>query len=690
MPRPHEHRLKYSDHLPALPMLSRHLIAALLLTSPIGLTLPALAQTTPIVQPAPIQQGRKIRFNGQSEPVGWSQWQMPQGPRLFISEIALTQLLGVQLLNSTDPKIQPIAWFSGINRSIAQLPVQFVGTERHFDITDFAALSGWEIRLSSGQISITTPSAKVQGIQISQQPWGDRLEIALDGPIAYQTNALKDEFSLTLNAQTETTIGKAINQQWQYPPLIVPSPIPAPTTPTLPGLAPIRPKLLPTPIVKQQILPTPAPTPTPTPTPAVTPGEDPRDNVIPAPTIPVNKFKRLQTFKLETTAQSTILKLGLSLALRPQIRTEFNPTRLIIDIGNPAVPDRDIQWTNGLQWRQRLINGFPINWLELDPKQPGLQIQPILPNQTSLNLPAIAQPTLTGVATVSQTARGVGAIGAINGGYFNRNNQFPLGAIRINQIWRSGPILDRGIIAWNPNGDWQFDRLTNQAAVLKDGTRIELKAFNSAYLQAGIAHYNKDWGLTYTSMTDGEVIATIRNGQVFAQTIAENPGTIVPITTQDELLVFRSNRTGAAQFPIGTPVQIDRTIAPTLNRFDPNNYQNIIGGGPLLLLNGQSVLNTANENFTPAFLKGRAARSAIAQTSNGQILFVAAQNSPDSNGPTFAEFTQILQQIGAMSALNLDGGSSTTLYLGGQIVDRSPRSSASVHNAIGIFITPKL
>jgi exopolysaccharide biosynthesis protein len=672
-------------------MLSRHLIAALLIASPIGFTLPAFAQMA-IVEPAPIQQGRKIQFNGQSEPVGWSQWQTSQGPRLHISEIALTQLLGVQLLSSTDPKIQPIAWFSGTNRSIAQLPVQFVGTERHFDITDFAALSGWEIRLNSGQISITTPSAKVQGIQISQQPWGDRLEIALDGPIAYQTNALKDEFSLTLNAQTELTIGQAINQTWQYPPLLpnpIPTPTPTPTTPTQPGLAPIRPiapKPLPTPIVKQQILPTPAPTPTPT----VLPGEDPRDNVIPAPTIPVNKFKRLQTFKLETTAQSTVLRLGLPLAIRPQIRTEYNPTRLIIDIGNPATPDRDIQWANGLQWRQRLINGFPIQWLEVDPKQPGLQIQPILPNQTSLNPPAIAQPTLTGVATVSQTARTIGAIAAINGGYFNRNNQFPLGAIRINQIWRSGPILDRGIIAWNPNGDWQFDRLTNQAAVLKDGTRIELKAFNSAYLQAGIAHYNKDWGLTYSSMTDGEVIATIRNGQVFAQTVAEKVGVIVPIATQDELLVFRSNRTGAAQFPIGTVVQIDRTIAPTLNRFDPNNYQNIIGGGPLLLLKGQSVLNTANENFTPAFLKGRAARSAIAQTSNGQILFVAAQNSPDSNGPTFAEFTQILQQIGAMNALNLDGGSSTTLYLGGQIVDRAPRSSASVHNAIGIFITPKL
>jgi len=47
---------------------------------------------------------------------------------------------------------------------------------------------------------------------------------------------------------------------------------------------------------------------------------------------------------------------------------------------------------------------------------------------------------------------------------------------------------------------------------------------------------------------------------------------------------------------------------------------------------------------------------------------------------------QILQQLGAINALNLDGGSSTTLYLGGQIIDRPPNSAARIHNGIGIFL----
>jgi exopolysaccharide biosynthesis protein len=47
-----------------------------------------------------------------------------------------------------------------------------------------------------------------------------------------------------------------------------------------------------------------------------------------------------------------------------------------------------------------------------------------------------------------------------------------------------------------------------------------------------------------------------------------------------------------------------------------------------------------------------------------------------------------MQQLGTVNALNLDGGSSTALYLGGQILDRPVRSTGRVHNAIGIFPLP--
>ncbi|MEO0868876.1 MAG: phosphodiester glycosidase family protein, partial [Cyanobacteria bacterium J06642_11] len=38
-------------------------------------------------------------------------------------------------------------------------------------------------------------------------------------------------------------------------------------------------------------------------------------------------------------------------------------------------------------------------------------------------------------------------------------------------------------------------------------------------------------------------------------------------------------------------------------------------------------------------------------------------------------------------ALNLDGGSSSSLYLSGQLTNRNPRSAARINNGLGIFAT---
>ena len=45
-----------------------------------------------------------------------------------------------------------------------------------------------------------------------------------------------------------------------------------------------------------------------------------------------------------------------------------------------------------------------------------------------------------------------------------------------------------------------------------------------------------------------------------------------------------------------------------------------------------------------------------------------------------------MAQLGSIHALNLDGGSSASLYLGGRLLNRNPRSAARVNNGIGLFL----
>ncbi|MFP4338543.1 MAG: phosphodiester glycosidase family protein [Halothece sp.] len=78
--------------------------------------------------------------------------------------------------------------------------------------------------------------------------------------------------------------------------------------------------------------------------------------------------------------------------------------------------------------------------------------------------------------------------------------------------------------------------------------------------------------------------------------------------------------------------------------------------------------------------------SAIALQEDGKLLLVAMGERIGGNGPTLKESVSILQRLGAIDALNLDGGSSTSLYLGGELINRPAATAARIHSAIGLYL----
>ena len=100
-----------------------------------------------------------------------------------------------------------------------------------------------------------------------------------------------------------------------------------------------------------------------------------------------------------------------------------------------------------------------------------------------------------GLRFLPQLSQPAGALVAVNGGFFNRINQLPLGALRHQGVWLSGPILNRGVIAWTASGDLKFGRLRlNQTLQVNNGRRWSLMALNSAYVQKGLSLYTPAWG----------------------------------------------------------------------------------------------------------------------------------------------------------------------------------------------------
>ena len=600
---------------PEKPLLGWHRLIKILfipVTSIVGFVIPAIATPFPespslsrpnlaptVAQALPIQQVSQISLNGRVSTLPWSQWQAAGATRIGLSDAALVQLFGAQLLNTSTVTSQPIDWFA---TSTPPLPTRLVAPFRYLDITNLAQQAGWQLKSEGNTLQISTPSAKVLGIRQGQQPNGERLVIDLDRPTPYQIDPQSQELIITLDAQSDPALIQSFKAK--------------------PG-------------------------------------------------------KQIKSIKLEAGSDRTTIRVGIPINLRPQISTLSGPNRIVLDVRPDYLVDRNILWAPGLRWRQRYLTSgtaqFPVVWLEADPRQPGLRLRPILPNPAAV----------PGTASLIQTARQAQASAAINGGFFNRNNQLPLGAIRRSGEWLSSPILNRGVFAWNDRGEARVDRLTLQETVTtSSGQRLPLTSLNSGYSQAGVARYSAAWGTTYTALSQTEVVLTVQNNRVTEQRTGEALGSLFSIPANGYLLVIRSNSAIAAALPIGTSLQIESATIPA----DFNLYPNITGAGPLLIQNGRIVLDAKAEQFSDAFVREMAARSAIGQTTDGTLLLVTVHDRIGGKGATLLEMAQIMNQLGAVNALNLDGGSSTTLYLGGQILDRPPRSSARVQNSIGIFL----
>ncbi|MBD2312103.1 phosphodiester glycosidase family protein [Desertifilum sp. FACHB-1129] len=391
---------------------------------------------------------------------------------------------------------------------------------------------------------------------------------------------------------------------------------------------------------------------------------------------------RLTSLKLSNNGNVVTLQVGLpAVSDRPRVWTLSNPNRLIIDVRAVALEEKNILWAPGVRWRQQQValgsSAFPVIWLEVDPRQAEIALKPIWSNPQ----------TQVGTAPLVDTARIWQTAAAINAGFFNRNNQLPLGAIRRDNRWLSGPILNRGAMAWSDRGEFKMARLSLQETLVTTaGSRLPILYLNSGYVQSGISRYTPEWGPNYTPLTNNELISIVRGNTIVAQQQLGVAGTApVAIPSDGYLLAVRGSQAAAQGLGVGTRLQIESRLTPA----EFEQYPQILGAGPLLVQNRQVVLDAKGEQFSEAFIQQRAPRSAIATTDRGTLILAAIHHRADGLGPTLAETAQLMQRMGAIEALNLDGGSSTSLYLGGQLVDRPPRNVARVHNGLGIFVTPR-
>ena len=371
----------------------------------------------------------------------------------------------------------------------------------------------------------------------------------------------------------------------------------------------------------------------------------------------------------------------LTLAARPRkLFTLGGPPRVVIDLpaatakgeapaATPVDPrlqallGKELRWDRSVQQvggRRILLNA-----VRFDPRAASLELRPLSHPQT-----------MEGLSSLVGLARHYDALVAINGGFFNRVRRLPLGALKEQGRWRSGPILNRGVVAWEPRSLPRFGRLSLQEWVSDgSGRRWPVEFVNSGYVKRGLSRYTADWGRVYRALSGAESAVLVRQGAVQERLDQARLAAGVRLGPGDVLLVGRAGM--VPPWREGERLDIESRPSSELGQ-----ASNVLGGGPLLLLNGQRVLNGTAEGFSPSFLRQGAPRTVIG--SDGRSLWLVTMEGMGDAGPTLLEAAVALQRLGLRDALNLDGGSSTGLVMGGRQTVKGRGVAGSVHNALGL------
>jgi exopolysaccharide biosynthesis protein len=130
--------------------------------------------------------------------------------------------------------------------------------------------------------------------------------------------------------------------------------------------------------------------------------------------------------------------------------------------------------------------------------------------------------------------------------------------------------------------------------------------------------------------------------------------------------------------PVGSPLSSLAAGSTVSLTTDSTSGCDTIGGSPVLLDNG--VVEPVNPADT--YLAAPFARTVIGWTASDETVIMTVGGVDGREGATWTQLDAILQYLDVETALDLDGGTSTTLYANGQLVYPTARSERLVSTSL--------
>ncbi len=258
--------------------------------------------------------------------------------------------------------------------------------------------------------------------------------------------------------------------------------------------------------------------------------------------------------------------------------------------------------------------------------------------------------------TVSKSAQARNTLVSINGDFFDLGNgeYFTLGPIVSggNIVYAPGPAgvvfaLDGNLESWVGQGE-ELELYVEPPT----GEPRRLQAVNSAPATNSLALFNAYWGTSLSLDVNGcyGLFAPVDPATNIAYQFTCGAIENIPLRVGEFVLL------GTGESAEWMKQNIEHPLTFTTS-FPIPSVEFMVGGSHVLIQNGEP-------SELSSHLSGRHPRTAIGIDKEGFVYFVVVDGrSRASAGMTLAELQDYMSRLGLVSAINLDGGGSSTMVL---------------------------
>ena len=305
-----------------------------------------------------------------------------------------------------------------------------------------------------------------------------------------------------------------------------------------------------------------------------------------------------------------------------------------------------------------------------------------------------------GTESVSSLAARHRATAAVNGGYFRTTGTYrgeSMGLVLLDGKLISEPYNDRaefGVINNGKSTELIFGHLGYVGEVFVGPAKYKVHGVNRPVSKDELIIFTPEFHRTTLTKPDGLEVVVRRNkvvsiGDLTGSAQIPADGYVISAVGSARESLKRNVRKGA-------PSKFLWRLSSLYLKTDAQKWRNaksILGAGPQLIKAGRIDITDKQEKMVPGFATDRHPRTALAQLDTAKILLLTVDGRQPgvSVGMSLQMLADLLLALGAVEAINLDGGGSTTMVVRDKVVNRPSDQTGErpVSDAILVFSKPK-